>query len=98
LNLFFVWLFIVLVPFGLMPEFQKLGDRFIWLTVPVSLIISWVFHTMDKIGDSSENPFQGSPNDVPITSLSRTIEIDLREMLREDDIPPTIAVMNNILM
>jgi len=98
LNLFFVWLFIVLVPFGLMPEFQKLGDRFIWLTVPVSVIISWVFHTMDKIGDSSENPFEGGPNDVPITSLSRTIEIDLREMLREDDIPLPIPAVNNILM
>jgi ion channel-forming bestrophin family protein len=98
LNLFFIWLFIVLVPFGLMPEFQKLGDPFIWLTVPVSVIISWVFHTMDKIGDSSENPFEGGPNDVPITSLSRTVEIDLREMLREDDIPPPIAAINNILM
>ena len=98
LNLFFVWLFILFVPLGLMPEFQKLGDRFVWLTVPVSVVISWVFHTMEKIGESSENPFEGGPNDVPITSLSRTIEIDLREMLREQDIPPAIVAVNNILM
>ncbi|WP_211256435.1 hypothetical protein [Edaphobacter aggregans] len=53
---------------------------------------------MDKIGDASENPFEGSPNDVPITSLSRVIEIDLREMLGEREIPAPIQPVNNILM
>ena len=48
----------------------------------MSVIISWVFHTMEKIGESPENPFECSANDVPITALSRTIEIDLREMRR----------------
>jgi putative membrane protein len=36
---------------------------------------------MEKIGDYSENPIEGSYNDVPITSISRSIEIDLRQML-----------------
>ncbi|MEZ5355273.1 MAG: bestrophin family ion channel [Bryobacteraceae bacterium] len=98
LNLFFIWLFIVLVPLGLLPEFQKAGDPFVWLTIPVSVMIAWVFHTMDKIGESSENPFEGGPNDVPITSMSRAIEIDLREMLGEKNIPPPIQPLNNILM
>jgi putative membrane protein len=53
---------------------------------------------MEKIGESSENPFEGSANDVPITALSRTIEIDLREMLREEKLPPPISPMNNVLM
>lgn len=98
LNLFFVWLFIVMFPLGLLPEFEKLGAAFVWLTILLSVVISWVFHTMDKIGEISENPFEGSPNDIPITSLSRTIEIDLREMLGERDIPAPIAPVNNILM
>jgi putative membrane protein len=97
LNLFFVWLFVVLAPLGLLPEFQKFGDRAVWLTIPVGVVVSWVFHTMDKIGESSENPFEGGPNDVPITALSRTIEIDLREMLGEAEIPPAIQAVNNIL-
>ena len=53
---------------------------------------------MEKIGESSENPFEGSANDVPITALSRTIEIDLREMLREEKLPPPISPTNNVLM
>jgi putative membrane protein len=52
---------------------------------------------MERIGESSESPFEGSANDVPITAMSRTIEIDLREMLGETDIPPAIKPFNNIL-
>ncbi len=87
LNLFFVWLFIALTPYGLLQEFKAMGDGFVWVTIPASVIVSWVFHTMDKIGEISENPFEGNPNDVPITALSRTAEIDLREMLGESAVP-----------
>jgi ion channel-forming bestrophin family protein len=78
LNLLFVWLFILMVPYGLLQEFEKIGAAFTWMTIPATVVVCWVFHTMDKIGDASDNPFEGSPNDVPITSLSRVIEIDLR--------------------
>lgn len=98
LNLFFIWIFIAFVPLGLLGEFHKLGPWQAWLTVPASVVVSWIFHTMDKIGDSSENPFEGSPNDVPITAMSRTIEIDLREALGETELPMALAPVNNILM
>ena len=44
---------------------------------------------MERVGDVSENPFEGMSNDVPITTISRGIEIDIREMIREnkEDIP-----------
>ncbi|MEZ4943576.1 MAG: bestrophin family ion channel [Saprospiraceae bacterium] len=98
INLYFIRLFVLLVPFGMLREFEKLGDHFVWLTIPFSVMVSWVFTTMEKIGDSTENPFEGSANDVPITALSRTIEIDLREMLDETEIPEGLKPVNNILM
>ena len=98
LNRYFVWLFIFLLPLGMISEFSSLGDYFVWLTVPFSTLISWVFHTMDRIGEASENPFEGSPNDIPITALSRTIEIDLREMLDEKELPEQLEPVNDILM
>jgi len=98
LNIYFVWIFIVLLPFGLVQEFAKFGDTFIWLSLPFSILISWVFHTMELIGDFSENPFEGLNNDIPITALSRTIEIDLLEMINEDNIPKPKVPENNILM
>ncbi|MEZ4825049.1 MAG: bestrophin family ion channel [Bacteroidia bacterium] len=97
-NLFFVRLFIILVPFGMLQEFEKLGENFVWLGIPFSVLVSWVFHTMEKIGEATENPFEGGANDVPMTALSRTIEIDLREMLGETDLPPALQPVNDILM
>ncbi len=98
LNLYFVWLFVLLLPFGMLAEFDKLGDNLVWLTIPFSTLVSWVFHTMEKIGESTENPFQGGANDVPITNIARTIEIDLKEMLDEEKIPEPTVPVNNILM
>ena len=98
MNLFFVWIFISLIPFGMIQEFEKLGHNFVWATIPFTVLVSWVFHTMERIGEASENPFEGGPNDVPITALARTIEIDLREMLDETEIPAKLEPKNNILL
>ncbi|HLP35541.1 bestrophin family protein [Lacibacter sp.] len=98
INLFFIRLFTFIVPFGLLNEFQKLGDVYVWLNIPFSLIVAWVFMSLERVGEATENPFEGSANDVPITALSRTIEIDLREMLNEKELPPPVTPVNNILM
>ena len=97
-NLYFIKLFTFLVPLGLLQEFDRLGEYFIWLVIPFSTLSTWVFTTMEKIGESSESPFEGSANDVPITAISRTIEIDLREMHEMSDIPPPLKPENNILV
>jgi putative membrane protein len=80
MNLIFVWLLIGLLPFAMHTQLSDLGGPLVWLTVPTTVLIAWLFHTMDKISDSSENPFEGGANDTPISTMSRAIEIDLREM------------------
>ncbi len=82
LNLWFVKIFVLLIPFGMLQEFGKLGQNMIWLTIPFAALSGWIFTTLEKIGESSENPFEGSANDVPITQMSRNIEIDMLEMLQ----------------
>ncbi len=94
----FVGIFIFLLPFGMAAEFQKLIDWGIWLSIPFTALVSWVFLMMELIGDYSENPFEGLGNDIPMLSLCRTIEIDLREMLGEEDLPPAIQPINGTLM
>ncbi len=91
-------LFAILAPFGLLNIFHDLKSHTVWLTVPFSALIIWVFFLMEMIGDFSENPFEGTYNDIPITSISRAIEIDLREMLGETDIPKQIAAENGFVM
>ncbi|WP_196889595.1 bestrophin family protein [Aureivirga sp. CE67] len=123
LNLFFIWIFVFILPYGIMNEFEKIGDtilanansnngqildlvqyhigeNFVWLSIPFSMVISWIFHTMERIGEVSENPFEGMSNDVPITTISRAIEIDMREMIGDDEneIPKPIPVISNTQM
>lgn len=104
ITTYLLLLFILFVPFGLLKELDKLGEGTvlegwtIWFNIPFSLMVTWCFHTLDSVGEASVNPFEGSPNDVPITQISRTIEIDMRDMLDESDLPPAITPKNNIVL
>jgi putative membrane protein len=98
----FCWIFILLLPFGLLNVFEsELGEfgsgLLIFLMIPFSVLISWIFITMEKVGSNTEDPFEGRINDVPMTALCRTIEIDLRDMLDESPLPEKIQPMDNIL-
>lgn len=97
-SLIFVGIFIFLLPFGMIPEFQKLGDIGVWMSIPLTTLVSWVFLMMELVGDYSENPFEGLGNDIPMLSLCRTIEIDLLDMLREENLPDAIESKNGVLM
>lgn len=94
----FTWIFVLMLPLALVMEFETLGERFIWLVIPFTTIISWIFMTIEIVGDSSEDPFENFINDVPMTALCRSIEIDLREMLGETELPPRILPKDGILM
>ncbi|MTI29912.1 bestrophin family protein [Xanthovirga aplysinae] len=98
ISRYFVGIFIILLPFTMIPELMKLGDWGFWLSIPISSLIGWVYVMMEIVGDYSENPFQGMGNDIPMMSLCRTIEIDLREMLGETKLPPAIKAKNGVLM
>jgi ion channel-forming bestrophin family protein len=98
ISRFFFAILTLLIPLGMLNEFAKLGPNFIWLNIPFSIIISWMFVTLEDVGESTENPFEGAANDVPISTISRTIEIDLKEMLGEDKIPPARVPTNFIQM
>lgn len=102
INLFFTNILCFLIPLGFLGEFSKLmekhGEHIIWFTILFSVLLGWVFLVLEQIGESTENPFEGSANDIPITQISRMIEIDLREMLGETDLPQPLAPVNNILL
>ncbi len=94
----FVGIFVFLLPFSLIPELIQLGDWGVWVAIPVTALVGWIYVMMEVVGDYSENPFQGMANDIPMLSLCRVIEIDLREMLGEKDLPPAVEAKNGVLM
>ncbi|MBZ4189605.1 bestrophin family protein [Niabella beijingensis] len=101
---YLLFIFIVLLPFGLLKEYSKLGDGTflegytIWFNIFLSAVVAWAFHILDTIGESAVNPFEGSANDIPITQISRTIEIDMRDMLDEKALPEPVLPKNNIVL
>lgn len=92
----FVNIFTFLLPFGLLRETQEINN--IWLTIPFSTLISWVFFQMELIGEYSEHPFEGLIGDIPITAITRNIEIEILHSLGETDIPKPIVAVDGILM
>ncbi len=108
LNHFFMWIFVLLLPLALVPQFMDIGNEvimdnpiigklFVWFSIPFYIAIAWVFHTMERIGRTGDNPFEGTANDVPISTIARGIEIDLRQNLGESDeeIPKQFEVKFN---
>lgn len=91
INTLFVRSFCVLLPFGILTEFEKvkdglsgfMHDNMVWLVIPFSAMISWMYLVLEQVGESTENPFEGSANDVPITRICRQIERELLDMLGE---------------
>jgi len=96
-SLVFVWLFVLLLPLGMLSEFGRLGHGHFWLAVPFSILVSWVFVTIELVGHISEDPFENRLNDVPMSALCRALEIDLRQMLRETDVPAPLEAEQGIL-
>ncbi len=62
------------------------------------LMIVLSFKLVVQLGEELNDPFENRANDTPMTALCRVIEIDLRQMLGETDLPEPIQPENGILM
>jgi len=86
-----VWIFVLLMPFGFVQDFG-------WLTIPFGVLAGEAFVAMEAVGELTEHPFDFLDTDVPMFALSRTVEIDLREMLAEVDLPKPLEPVHNVLL
>ncbi len=84
----FIWIFIVCAT---LVTAENIGGWSIFF----GTLIGYVFLTIHKIGSTLLNPFDTLPTGVPLDLISRTIEINLLEMLREEHIPEPIQSVNN---
>lgn len=105
-NRLFVQLFCVLLPFALLGEFDQLNTQvsgilkgnMVWFVIPFSMLISWIYTSLEQVGESTENPFEGNANDVPISQMSRAAEIDIRAMLGETELPAALQPQNDVVL
>jgi putative membrane protein len=102
----FTWTFVLLVPLALLDalvhearvhELTGLAAReFIMTLMSLSQVIGWVFIMMERIGESTEDPFEGGVHDVPIATVCRGVEIELRELLG-DPVPAAPQPIDDVL-
>lgn len=86
-----VALYCFALPFGLVLTTKE-------LTPVVVAIISYAFFGLDSVGDEIEDPFGVDPNDLPLTSISTMIEINVRQRIGDEDLPERVPVVDGVLM
>lgn len=86
-----VAIYCLAMPFGLL---ETAGA----LTPVVVCLIAYAFFGLDAIGDDVEQPFETDDNDLPLEAISRTIEINLLQLLGEQNIPEPVQAVDGVLL
>lgn len=73
--------FILLLPFGLIEFFG-------FMEVPLVVAIAALFLLIEKMAIHLQDPFDNKPTDTPMNAICRTIERDLRQVIKDKDLPP----------
>jgi len=82
----FVEIYCIVLPIGMVENLH-------WFTPLGSTMVGFMFLALDKIGRDLQDPFDNKIYDVPLTAITMTIETNLRQMLRETELPtPQVAV------
>jgi putative membrane protein len=86
----FVHIYCLMLPVGLV---ETLG----WYTPLGSTLVGFMFLALEKIGNDLEDPFENTIYDVPMTAIATTIEINLRQLLGETELPPPEQPVRGVL-
>ncbi|UGU16559.1 bestrophin family protein [Sinomicrobium kalidii] len=86
-----IYLFIIILPFGLVDDLGL-------IQIPLVITVAMAFFLIEKTAIYLQDPFENLPTDTPVTSIARTIEINLRQMLGETDVPPRTAPVQNFYL
>jgi len=74
---FSLLLFVLLLPFGLIEFFGI-------IEIPLVIAIASSFFLIEKMAIHLQDPFENKPTDTPTTTISKTIERDICQMLKEN--------------
>ncbi len=88
------WAMAIFIPLCIIDVDNKF-DAIDMLIVPFMML---AFVVTERLGAELMNPFDGEPNDTPMSTLCRSIEIDLRQQLGEQDVPPPLEPVGGVLM
>jgi ion channel-forming bestrophin family protein len=76
----------LVLAFGLLLPWTLIQDMGLW-AMPLSILVCFAFALIGEAGRVLEDPFSMFWPALPLSALSRTIEINLRQRLGDKDIP-----------
>ena len=86
----FTKMYCLLLPLGLV---LNMG----WFTPLGSTLVGFIFLALDRIGRDLEGPFANTIYDIPLSAMSRTIEINLRQAMGERSLPEPLQPVQGVL-
>ena len=63
-----------------------------WWAIPLNVVVCLSFTLISEAGRVLEDPFTMFWNGLPLSALSRTIEVNLRQRLGQTELPPMLQV------
>jgi len=69
----------------------------LWFTPLGSTLVGFIFLALNQIGRDLEDPFENTIFDVPLTSITTTIETNLRQILGETELPTPVEPVHGVL-
>jgi putative membrane protein len=60
--------------------------------IPLMLLISLPFFLVERIALNIQDPFENKPTDTPITSISKTIETNIKQLIDSEYIPEPATI------
>lgn len=86
----FVQMYCLMLPLGMV---GSLG----WYTPLGSTLVGFMFLALEKIGRDLEDPFENTIHDVSMSAISTTIEINLRQLLGDSELPAAVKPVDGVL-
>jgi putative membrane protein len=68
-----------------------------WMAPIFATLVAYAFFGLDALGDELERPFGDHVNALPLSALSRTIEISILEALEAETIPEMLRPVASVL-
>lgn len=80
---FLIYVFVITLSIAL----RDIESRF---EIPLLLVISSAFFLLEKSATNLQDPFRNAATDTPVTAIATTIEINIKQLLNEPEIPPVL--------
>jgi putative membrane protein len=77
---FLIYVFATLLPFGL-------DDKYVILEIFLTALIPIIFIAIERTAIILQDPFENVTTDIPMTNLAITIEINIKELIGDKNLP-----------